>query len=120
MKLKEALQGKLSTTELEQLRASFDVIGDVAIIEVPLELKKKQTIIGKTLHSLLKNVNVVAVKQGGHTGKYRRQPLAVVAGEKRDLLWGDVATSSIEVTYSCALTTGSKACSAALQKCSPG
>jgi len=81
--LREALKGKLTKTEMKLLRASFDVVGDIAIIEVPLQLKKKEKLIGKKLLSLLKNVKVVAVKEGGHIGTYRRQKLKVVAGEKR-------------------------------------
>lgn len=83
MKLKEALREKLTPDELTLLRSSFDVIGDIAIIEVPLDLKHKQKTIAKALLNLLNNINVVAVKQGGHKGKYRRQPLAVMAGENR-------------------------------------
>lgn len=81
MKLKQAL--KLPKKELDLVRGSFDVIGDIAIIEVPLELKKRKQLIGKTLFDMLKNVKVVAVKEGGHKGKYRRQKLTIVAGEKR-------------------------------------
>lgn len=83
MKLKDALKEKLKPGELDILRGSFDVIGDIAIIEVPLELKKKQKLIAQTLLNILKNVKVVAVKQGAHKGKYRRQPLKVMAGENR-------------------------------------
>jgi tRNA (guanine37-N1)-methyltransferase len=42
MDLKESLKGKLTKKELESLKTSFDVIGDVAIIEIPDELKKKE------------------------------------------------------------------------------
>jgi len=81
--LREALADKLSADELDRLRTSFDVIGDIAIIEVSLDLKKRAKLIAQTLLNLLKNVRVVAVKQGGHVGKYRRQPLQVMAGEDR-------------------------------------
>lgn len=83
MNLRQALKGKLTKREMQALRASFDVVGDIAVVEVPFELKKKEKLIGKTILSLLKNVRVVAVKAGGHRGPYRRQRLKVVAGEKR-------------------------------------
>jgi len=82
MRLKDALKGKLTAKELEKLRG-FDVIGDIAIMEIPPELEKKQKLIAKTLLELLPYIKVVARKKGGHTGKYRKQPLQVVAGEKR-------------------------------------
>ena len=81
--LKEALKGKLTVKELELLRRSFDIIGDIAILEVPKELKKKEKLIGKTILALLPTVKVVAVEQGEHTGAFRRQKLKIVAGEKR-------------------------------------
>lgn len=80
--LKEALHGKLTEKELETLRAGFDVIGTIAIIEVSKAHKKKQKIIAETLLSILPHVKTVAAKQGRHTGKYRRQPLKILAGEK--------------------------------------
>ncbi|MBS3125233.1 50S ribosomal protein L11 methyltransferase [Candidatus Woesearchaeota archaeon] len=81
--LKDALKGKLSAKELNLLRRSFDVVGDIAIFEVPDELKKKEKLIGNTILELLSNVKVVAVEQGEHKGAFRRQKLKVVAGEKR-------------------------------------
>lgn len=81
--LKDALKGKLSAKELNLLRRSFDIIGDIAILEVPNELKKKEKLIGNTILELLPNVKVVAVEQGEHKGAFRRQKLKVVAGEKR-------------------------------------
>ncbi len=83
MNLREALKGKLNSKELHALKTSFDVIGDIAIIEIPPELKKKEKLIGNALLSLLKNIKVVAAEAGEHTGKYRKQKLRIIAGEKR-------------------------------------
>jgi tRNA (guanine37-N1)-methyltransferase len=82
MRLKDALKGKLTAKELEKLRG-FDVIGDIAVMEIPRELEKKQKLIANTLLELLPYIKVVARKKGGHKGTYRKQPLQVVAGEKR-------------------------------------
>ncbi len=81
--LRQALKGKLTQEDMKILRASFDVIGDIAIVEVPLKLKKKEKIIANTLLSLLKNVKTVAVKAGKHKGTYRLQKLKIIAGEKK-------------------------------------
>ena len=82
MKLKEALKGKLTKSELEKLRG-YDVIGDIAVIEIPKVLAKKQKVIAQTLLKILPWIKVVARKKGGHVGKFRKQPLQVLAGEKR-------------------------------------
>jgi len=82
MRLKEALKGKLTPKEIEKLRG-FDIVGDIAIMEVSPELFKKRKLIAQTLLKLTPWVHVVAKKKGGHVGKYRKQPLEIVAGEKR-------------------------------------
>ena len=48
MKLKDLLTKKLTKKEMEFLKTSFDTIGDVAIIEIPDELEKKEKEIEKT------------------------------------------------------------------------
>lgn len=80
--LKEALKKKLTKKELSFMRSSFDVVGSIAIIEIPLELKKKEKIIAKTLIDLFKPVRTVVKKSGIHYGRYRRQKLIVLAGDK--------------------------------------
>jgi tRNA (guanine37-N1)-methyltransferase len=82
MRLKDVLKGKLTRAELEKLRG-FDTIGDIAVIEIPIEIEKKQEIIAKTLLELLPYIKTVAKKKGGHTGVYRKQPLQILAGENR-------------------------------------
>jgi len=82
MNLKEALVGKLTKKEIDTLRAGYDVIGTIAIIEISKQHTKKQKIIAETLLKLIKNVKTIAVKQGGHFGKYRKQKLKIIAGEK--------------------------------------
>ncbi len=82
MNLREALKGKLSAKEMQTLKTSFDIIGDIAIIEIPPELWKKQKIIGNAILKLLKNVKTVAAEIGEHKGKYRTQELKIIAGEK--------------------------------------
>ncbi len=80
--LKQALAGKLSKRESEKLRASFDTLGNIAIIEIPKELEKKQKIIGNALLRLNKNIKTVCKKTGAHKGKYRIEPVKIIAGEK--------------------------------------
>ncbi len=80
--LKEALHGKLSKKEFEFLKTSFDTLGDIAIIEIPKELEKKKKIIGEALLSVQNSIKTVCMKIGAHKGKYRIEPVKIIAGEK--------------------------------------
>jgi tRNA (guanine37-N1)-methyltransferase len=81
--LKQALKGKLTKKEFENLVTSYDIIGDIAIIEIPTKLEKKEKLIAETLLNLHKQIKVVVKKAGIHRGIYRRQKLKILAGEKR-------------------------------------
>ncbi len=81
--LYEALQGKLTPSELALLPRAFDTIGDIAIIDVPEKLAGKEAFIGKALLGLNRHIKVVAKKVGAHSGVYRTQKLKIIAGEKR-------------------------------------
>lgn len=80
--LKQALGKKLSKRQLELVPSSFDVVGNIAVIEIPEELKNKEKLIAETMIDLFKPVKTVVKKSGIHYGKYRRQKLEVLAGEK--------------------------------------
>ncbi len=83
--LKTALSrtGKFSEQELELLVTSFDTVGDIALLEIPPELEKKQKMIASTVMKLNKHVKVVAKKKSAMKGEYRVRELEVIAGEKR-------------------------------------
>lgn len=81
--LKECLKCKLTKKERPLLVRAFDAVGDIAIIEIPKELEKKERLIAQTLLSLFKNIKTVAKKLGGHKGKYRTQKLRIIAGENK-------------------------------------
>jgi len=44
MDLKTSLSAKLSETELKLLPRAFEVVGDIAILELPEELLKKRNL----------------------------------------------------------------------------
>jgi len=83
--LKEALQGKLSAKESELLRTSYDTLGNIAIIEIPNGLEKKEKAIAKALLLVNKSVKTVCKKTGAHKGIYRIEPVKIIAGEKNFL-----------------------------------
>jgi len=81
--LREALSGKLSAAEMEGLVTSFDLMGDIAVVEVPDELAAKEKLIASALMGAHRNVLVVAKKVSGTAGEFRIRPVLVIAGEKR-------------------------------------
>ncbi len=81
--LKELLAKKLTTAERDKLRTAQDLIGDIAIIDVPRVLIKKQKIIASAVRAINPFIKVVAKKVGAHSGKHRTQKLIILAGEKR-------------------------------------
>jgi tRNA (guanine37-N1)-methyltransferase len=52
MDLRQKLSKKLSKREMKFLKTSFDIIGDIAVIEIPDELMKKQKLIAETLMNI--------------------------------------------------------------------
>jgi tRNA (guanine37-N1)-methyltransferase len=74
------------------LRA-YDIIGDIAIVEIPDELAQKRAVIGETLLSFNKNIKCVFEKKGEISGPHRTRPLFHLAGEKR--------TETIHREYGC-------------------
>ncbi|MEW6748666.1 MAG: class I SAM-dependent methyltransferase family protein [Candidatus Micrarchaeota archaeon] len=80
-KLKDALSGFLSESELESVIGSFDLIGDIAIIEIPQNLAEHETRIGEALLQVHKNIKAVFKKLGPMEGEYRVRRVERIAGE---------------------------------------
>ncbi len=81
--LEQALEGVLTKEEQKKLVTSFDVIGDIAIIEVPNELETREKQIGK---AVLETQSVKTVrKKGKHTGKFRTMKTDFLAGKDREV-----------------------------------
>jgi len=81
--LKEALAGKLTDAELSLVPKAFDVIGDIAVLEIPQELAAKNKLIAEALLSTFKSIKVVAGKKTGVDTEYRTRDVEVLAGENR-------------------------------------
>ncbi len=82
-KLKDALYGLLTPAELETLIGSFDIIGDIAIIEIPDALESREKEIGNALLSVHKNLKTVLRKLGPMEGEFRVRRVKPIAGEDR-------------------------------------
>jgi tRNA (guanine37-N1)-methyltransferase len=91
--LVDVLENKLPPYLLASLPRALDVIGDIAIIEVPLELKTHTGLIGEAILKVHKNVRTVLAKAGAVSGTYRLRSFEVIAGEPR--------TNTIHREYGC-------------------
>ena len=76
----ELLEGELTPEEIEELRTSFDTIGDVVILEIPEELESKKNIIGKATLEFTKRKSIYMKKSAVH-GTIRIRDLELIAGE---------------------------------------
>jgi tRNA (guanine37-N1)-methyltransferase len=82
-RLEDALEGFLTPSELEGLVTSFDIVGDIAIVEIPPGLEPKEGRIGLALLSVHRNLRTVLKKLGPMEGEYRVRRLKCIAGEDR-------------------------------------
>jgi tRNA (guanine37-N1)-methyltransferase len=83
LKLEELLTDFLTKEEMEQVVTSFDLIGDLIIVEIPGELESKEKQIAKSILEVHRNCKVVAKKTGAMSGEFRTRPLKVIEGENR-------------------------------------
>ena len=58
----ELLKDVLTIEEIEELKTSFDIIGDIVIVEIPEELKSKKKEIGKATLEFTKRKSVFMKK----------------------------------------------------------
>lgn len=79
--LKQSLRKKLTKKEISILPRAFDVIGNIAIINLPKELRRKEKLVAQELLKL-KHITTVVNKIGGITGKLRKTPYKIIAGKK--------------------------------------
>jgi tRNA (guanine37-N1)-methyltransferase len=80
MNLKQVLKGKLSASEMKNLKTSFDIVGDVAILEIPEELEPKEKEIAEGLLKVNRHVKTVVKKSGSREGEFRLRDMKIVLG----------------------------------------
>lgn len=89
----EALENKLTPFELAIIPVSYDIVGDIAIIEIPEGLMHAQNLIAKAVFDVHPQIRVVAKKVGAVGGEFRVREAQVIAGETR--------TTTIHKEYGC-------------------
>ena len=65
--LTEALESLLSPDVIELVPRAYDLIGDIAVLEIPDELSKHKETIGRVFHQVHKNFVTVLAKKGAVT-----------------------------------------------------
>ncbi len=76
----ELLKDDLTSEEIEDLKTSFDIIGDIVIVEIPKNLEEKKSKIGKATLEFTKRKSVYVKKSAIH-GTIRIRDLELIAGE---------------------------------------
>jgi tRNA (guanine37-N1)-methyltransferase len=79
----DALRGHIDGSLLEHVKHSFDIVGDIAIIEVPDELIPLRKLIGEAVIEVHKGVRTVLCKRGAVDGEFRVRGFDLVAGEMK-------------------------------------
>jgi len=81
--LKDLLKGVIPDKYIDKVVRSYDVVGDIAIIEIPKGLERLEKSIAWTLKRTYPNIKVVAKKAGKVGEIYRLRKLEILTGEKR-------------------------------------
>jgi tRNA (guanine37-N1)-methyltransferase len=83
--LAEVLEGKLPPDLVAALPRALDVVGDIAIIDVPDELESHKLLLGEAVMESHRGIKAVWAKAGNVNGVYRLRDLEFLAGEQRTL-----------------------------------
>lgn len=81
--LTQALEDKLPPELRSKVPQAFDIIGDIAVIDIPPQLKPYQSQIGEAIMQTQKNVTTVLAKAGDISGVFRVRDYDFIAGEHK-------------------------------------
>lgn len=81
--LKKELRGIIPDSKIEKVKKSYDLVGDIAILEIPPSLKKLEKSIAWTLYRTHPNIKSVAKKQSAFSGKFRIRKIKNICGKNR-------------------------------------
>ncbi len=79
---KKEVEKILSDSEKSYLKTAYDIVGEIAILEIDEILSKKSKEIGKILLLCNTNIKTVVRKKGAHKGELRIQKYEILAGKK--------------------------------------
>ncbi len=79
----EALEDKMPPHLLACLPRAMDLVGDIAIIEIPPELEAYKKEIGDAILQVHRNVRTVLAKAGAVKGEYRLREFNLITGQPK-------------------------------------
>lgn len=80
--LKQLLAKKLTVKQIEKVNRAFDIVGNIAITQIPEELEKKEKIIANAILDSNKHIQTVVKKVGIHSGTLRIQKTKIIGGKR--------------------------------------
>jgi tRNA (guanine37-N1)-methyltransferase len=83
--LAELLADQLPPNLLASLPRALDIVGDIAIVELPPELEPHKAAVGAAILQAHRSVRVVLAKAGKVSGTFRLREFEFLAGEKRTI-----------------------------------
>lgn len=84
MNIREILEKRFKENEIREAKGSFDIIGNVAILEIPETLAHREKDIIDALREIHPNVNTVYKKESEREGIYRLRDLKLIHGDEKD------------------------------------
>jgi tRNA (guanine37-N1)-methyltransferase len=81
--LMKVLENNMPSNLLKSLPQAFDVIGDIAVIEIPQEMKPYENLVGEAILKIHRNIRTVLAKAGAIGGTYRLREFTLIAGENK-------------------------------------
>lgn len=91
--LEEVLGDKLNQTELELIPRAYDLVGDIAILEIPDELSQHRFMIGEAFQTVHSNFETVLGKKGAISGTTRTRQYELLSGVDK--------THTVHIEYGC-------------------
>ncbi len=83
--LRAALENKIPETLLASLPSSYDIIGDIAVLELSSKVSQYETVVADGIREVNRNVSVVLARKGSVSGPERLLPTRLIAGENRTI-----------------------------------
>src|SRR5271157_400220 len=81
--LKNLLEPYLSIEKIKIVPNSYDLIGHIAILEIPPELRSEKKLIAQALLEVHKNIKTILEKSSERKGVFRNREFRFLAGQKK-------------------------------------
>lgn len=81
--LKKLLEAYLDIEKIKLIPSGYDLIGHIAILEIPDELKNKKKLIAKAILQVHKNIKTVLEKSSERKGLFRVRKYKFLAGQRK-------------------------------------